>query len=572
MTGAFAAPSDLDASFGTAGIVTTVVSSSNTIKALSLQADGKIIAAGDCSNANKAGYDICVVRYQKDGALDTSFNGTGKVIFTTTAIYNVAATLVLQPDGKILVGGNCTDGIGSTLCLIRILENGSFDTSFNETGNVIDKTSAASGIALQSDGRIVAAGACPYGTSNAFCVARFTPDGALDRTFSAIGKVITPVSAGNNRATTIALQPDGKIVLAGYCANGSSIDFCLARYLPDGTLDASFNSTGTVVTPVGRGSDLVSAVRIQPDGKIVVVGTCSDGNVARFCLARFQTSGALDTSFGGTGTQITPISGGFHDYAGAIALQPDGKIIVAGNCDGKFCVARFQLNGAPDTTFSSAGSAITTVSAYSESVTALALQPDGKFIVAGSGRYSGGNSFALARYLGGPNSPKTLTEYVYNPLSYYFLTSRDADKAALDAAPGWARTGQSFSSQTFAEPGALGISRFYFDKIAKNQTRGSHFYTLVDSEKTALNALNPANQALPRLPFNEGVDSYAFPPVVEGVGGNCTAAQTPVYRAFRGQARFPDDPNHRFTTSLSLYNQLVAQGWDGEGVKMCVPN
>ncbi len=170
------------------------------------------------------------------------------------------------------------------------------------------------------------------------------------------------------------------------------------------------------------------------------------------------------------------------------------------------------------------------------------------------------------------STTKTLTEYVYNPLGYYFLTSRDADKAVLDAAPGWARTGQSFVALADADPGSRGITRYYFDQVAKAQMRGSHFYTLVASEKTALSGLNPTNQPLPRLPYDEGIDSYAYPPLVEGVGGSCAAGQKPVYRVFRGQARFPDDPNHRLTTSIALYNQFVALGWDGEGVKLCSPN
>lgn len=170
------------------------------------------------------------------------------------------------------------------------------------------------------------------------------------------------------------------------------------------------------------------------------------------------------------------------------------------------------------------------------------------------------------------STTKTLTEYVYNPLNYYFLTSRDSDKAALDVAPGWARTGQSFVALSDADPGTRGITRYYFDQVARAQSRGSHFYTLVASEKTALGGLNPTNQLLPRLPYDEGIDSYAYPPLVEGVGGSCAAGQKPVYRVFRGQARFPDDPNHRLTTSLTLYNQYVGLGWDGEGVKMCVPN
>jgi hypothetical protein len=170
------------------------------------------------------------------------------------------------------------------------------------------------------------------------------------------------------------------------------------------------------------------------------------------------------------------------------------------------------------------------------------------------------------------STTKTLTEYLYAPLNYYFLTSRDDDKAALNAAPGWSRTGSSFAALTDADPGTRGITRYYFDQVAKNKSRGSHFYTLVATEKSALNALNPGNLSKPQLPKDEGIDSYAYPPLVEGVGGTCAAGLRPVYRLFRGAARFPDDPNHRLTTSLTIYNQFVALGWDGEGVKMCVPN
>jgi len=164
-----------------------------------------------------------------------------------------------------------------------------------------------------------------------------------------------------------------------------------------------------------------------------------------------------------------------------------------------------------------------------------------------------------------------MVEYRYVPLDYYFITSRDADKSVLDAAAGWVRTGLSFPVFVGETTGRIGISRYYFDQVARGGARGSHFYTLVQNEKAALNALNPTNRAAPQLPYNEGVDSFAFAPLVEGVGGTCAAGQTPVHRLFRGNVNFPNDPNHRFTTSLAIYNQFVGLGWDGEGVKFCVP-
>ena len=166
-----------------------------------------------------------------------------------------------------------------------------------------------------------------------------------------------------------------------------------------------------------------------------------------------------------------------------------------------------------------------------------------------------------------------MAEYRHAPLDYYFITSRYPEKLLLKViAPDFHATGRSFTvNPTGFQAGAKSITRFYFDAVAKGGSRGSHFYTLVDGERATLIGLNPSNAEAPRLPYNEGVDSFAFAPAVEGVGGSCAAAQTPVYRAFRGNARFPDDPNHRFTTDLALYNSLVAGGWDGEGVKMCAP-
>ncbi len=166
----------------------------------------------------------------------------------------------------------------------------------------------------------------------------------------------------------------------------------------------------------------------------------------------------------------------------------------------------------------------------------------------------------------------TMVEFYFAALDYYFITSRANDIALLDTLTAWRRTGLSFKVFTSQQAGAAGIDRYYFDQVAVGNTRGSHFYTLVQGEKDALAGLNPSNSQTPRLPYNEGLDSFAFAPAVEGVGGSCAAGATPVYRIFRGQAKFPDNPNHRFTTDTAIYNAFVALGWDGEGVKFCVPN
>ena len=177
----------------------------------------------------------------------------------------------------------------------------------------------------------------------------------------------------------------------------------------------------------------------------------------------------------------------------------------------------------------------------------------------------------VASALGVTALQKTMTEYLNASFSYYFITSRDNEKQLLDGLSGWSRTGNSFSVLANDDPGTKGITRYYFDQVAVGGSRGSHFYTLVATEKNALQALNPTNAQLPRKPYDEGIDSFAYLPAVEGIGGSCAAGLLPLFRAFRGPARFPDDANHRFTTDIALYNVLVGLGWDGEGVKACLP-
>ncbi|MEQ1597440.1 MAG: delta-60 repeat domain-containing protein, partial [Casimicrobium sp.] len=211
------------------------------------------------------------------GDLDTSFgSGSGKVITAIGPDGDVARAIAVQPDGKIVVAGGCVNSSGSDndFCLARYLPSGALDTSFNTTGKVITAIGSHGGtsvVALQPDGKIVIAGTCWNGSnSNSdFCLARYLPSGALDTSFNTTGKVITGVGSGNDYANALAVQPDGTIVAAGACFNGNTFDFCLARYLPSGALDTTFNTTGSVITPIGARSDTAYALALQPDGKIV---------------------------------------------------------------------------------------------------------------------------------------------------------------------------------------------------------------------------------------------------------------------------------------------------------------
>jgi uncharacterized delta-60 repeat protein len=207
----------------------------------------------------------------------------------------------------------------------------------------------------------VLAGYCSNGSNTDFCVARFNADGTLDQSFdgpggNGDGKFLLPIGVTNASATTLALQPDAKIVLAGYCKFGVDDYFCVARLNPDGTLDQSFdgpggNGDGKFLLPSGA-SDFANALALQPDGKIVLAGGCSAGGLD-FCVVRLNADGSLDASFDGpsgtaNGYVLVPIGTG-NDAANAIALQSDGRILLAGSCsngaDDDFCIAR--LNGGP---------------------------------------------------------------------------------------------------------------------------------------------------------------------------------------------------------------------------------
>ena len=162
-----------------------------------------------------------------------------------------------------------------------------------------------------------------------------------------------------------------------------------------------------------------------------------------------------------------------------------------------------------------------------------------------------------------------MVEFYLPSLDYYFVTSRSPEIASLDALPDWQRTGKSFTVLSEATSGTVPISRFFFPEVAKRSTRGSHFYTLADSDRAALRGLNPSNAYARALPLDEKVDSYAYAPLGELGSAKCPIATVPVYRSFRGAAYSPDDGNHRFTTDLDIYATMTTMGWTPEGIAFC---
>ncbi len=359
--------------------------------------------------------DFGVVRYNKDGSLDTTF-GTGGKVTTDFDENDSGNAVVIQKDGKIVVAGS-TDLKGSAdFAVARYKTSGDLDLTFGIGGKVLTNfggTDAGRAVALQKDGKIVVAGTSDAGGDFDFAVARYNRDGSLDVSFnpsgSLPGTVTTDFGGGeDDEGRAVAIQKDGKIIVAGAVrVTGINPDFALVRYNIDGSLDVTFNPTGslpgTVTTDIS-GTDRGNAVALQKDGKIVVAGQSFIGTFD-FAVARYNTDGSLDATFNPTGSLPGTVTTNFgeNDSGFAVAIQKDGKIVVAGesNAGGgvvDFAVVRYNTDGSLNGTFNPTGvlpGTVTTDFGGNDSGNTIALQKDGKIIVAGRSDID----FAVARYV-----------------------------------------------------------------------------------------------------------------------------------------------------------------------------
>ncbi|MDQ3799015.1 MAG: hypothetical protein M3384_06160, partial [Acidobacteriota bacterium] len=339
------ADGSLDTSFGAGGKVTTDIGGShNEILALAIQpADGKIIAAGYSSNG--ANDDFTLARYNADGSLDSSFGAGGIARTNFNNGFDYAEAISLQTDGKIVVAGYSFNGSFYDFALARYNTDGTPDTGFDGDGALTtDFTGGddlAFAVALQSDGKIVAAGLA----NTDFGLARYNANGTLDATFDGDGKVSTSIN-NFDAAFALAIQPDGKIVAAGETDTGTDSDFALVRYTSEGSLDETFDGDGKTSTPIGSGNEFAEAVTIQPGGKIIAAGHSFNaaGN-ADFALVRYHSTGQLDPSFGGGDGKVTTDFGNSStDFAAALLMASATRIIAVGGSNSNFAAAAYVLD------------------------------------------------------------------------------------------------------------------------------------------------------------------------------------------------------------------------------------
>lgn len=386
------------------GTVSTSLDGVRTAYGVAVQSDGKVVTAG---YANRDGnYDFGLVRYTANGVLDPTFGSGGVVVtdMSRSKSYDVGRAVALQPDGKIIVAGQSTAGLG--MALARYNTNGDLDASFGSEGKVITKIAGiAYALAVQPDGKVVVTGSVDRRTGNGIALARFQPDGTLDARFATNGVALTTIrsTGSDDVGEALALQSDGTIVVAGHSTNTNGSAFTILRYQSDGTLDPSFGAKGRVVTTVG-GADSTSrasAVDVRPDGRIVAAGSSSpQGKHSRFALARYQPDGTLDTSFGDAGTITTQIGDSrSFAYASAIGTDSLDRILVIGSAGllrtGDFALARYNADGTLDPSFGTRGVVATDFDGGDDRAFGLAFQPDGRALAAG---YSA-SGLALARYV-----------------------------------------------------------------------------------------------------------------------------------------------------------------------------
>ena len=390
------APGDLDLTFGDGGKVTTYFSEGHDYgSSVAMQDDGKIVVVGFASD------DSALARYNSDGGLDLTFGDGGKV----TTDVGWARSVAIQDDDKIVVVG---------AALVRYNTDGTLDTTFGIGGKVM--TGGGRCVTIQDDGKIVVAGS----TSDDFALARYNSDGVLDSTFGIGGKVTTDFDGDTDYGHSVSIQDDGKIVVAGQTMTSSGYNFALARYKANGDLDQTFGDEGKTITDFSGDRDMGYSVAIQDDGKIVVAGQTANfdsGMIegdSQFALARYNTNGMLDATFGIDGMVTTDFSKKYNKSL-SVVIQDNGKIVVAGYSGtysywilgSNFALARYEANGDLDTTFGTDGKVITDFDGSNDFGISVTIQDNGKIVVTGTTDtmppiLGGHGTFGLARYKGDP--------------------------------------------------------------------------------------------------------------------------------------------------------------------------
>jgi uncharacterized delta-60 repeat protein len=420
---AAAAPGQLDPSFGAGGtVIIEFPSSYSGARAVAVQADGRIVAAGFAHTNDSIISDFALTRYDASGALDPTFGTGGKVRTDFGGRFDEALAVAVHLDGRIVVAGNSSDASGSDMAVARYNSDGTLDPTFDGDGLALvdfGNEASARAVALQPDGKVVLAGWATQPVGGGCCVsdfalARLTTAGAPDTSFDGDGRVVTDflpgTDNGHDAAQAVLVQADGRIVAAGSgVAGGTSVDFAVARYLPDGSLDPTFSNDGLVTTDFVGYFDEIRDLAVDTGGRIVTGGQSCEfpGNADEVCdfgLVRYTSDGSLDRRFGRQGRVRTDLGGDVGEGIRGVVVQADGRIVAAGDTSGPggsdLGLTRYRADGRLDRSFGVNGVVITPVSPSTDEVGGLTLQADGRLVVAGTTAVSQSFGFFVSRYLG----------------------------------------------------------------------------------------------------------------------------------------------------------------------------
>ncbi|HWB26527.1 MAG TPA: T9SS type A sorting domain-containing protein [Chitinophagaceae bacterium] len=331
----------------------------------------------------------------QDGTLDATFGTNGKAITNVAGVGDMGISVGMQSTGKIVLGGTTVVSSEQNFALVRYLANGKVDSSFGINGRAVAVFNgiSLSAIKLQPDDKIVAAGYVYSGTNIALM--RFTADGIVDSSFGVNGRVLSTINGDIVSCNAIEIQDDGKIIVDG----SIGCDVLVCRFKTDGTFDSSFGTNGIKIIDAG-GCDKANAIAIQADKKIIIAGYTADGALAHFLVGRIDASGNIDSSFGTNGLATTDIRQTYNQVT-SCAIQPDGKIVIGGSAkyfSTAFGIARYTSNGIIDSTFGTNGKAEYQFPGNSNNPNAVALQADGKIVFSGWINDGGALEIAMLRY------------------------------------------------------------------------------------------------------------------------------------------------------------------------------
>ncbi|MEZ4749784.1 MAG: delta-60 repeat domain-containing protein [Bdellovibrionota bacterium] len=396
----------LDSTFGSGGIVTTAIGTSDDrIYAVAVLSDGRILAAGTSYDTK---LNFAVARYLSNGSLDTSFaSGNGKMTQSVGSGDDSIFAIVALNDGSFFVAGSTTVSTGNTdFVLARFFSDGTLDTNFGSSGfatrdfGLASAADVARALLTDGNGRLVVVGQSDDGTQKDFAVARYETTGTPDTTFDSDGFATYAISTGDDTARGIVVDEVGRLIVVGQ----TPADLALLRLKTSGALDTGFDTDGIRVVSITSGADVATSVQIRSGGEILVGGVAREGSSSDALLSQFHTDGSTDLDFGTNGTAVFSLTtaASRSDAANAMVLAVGDKPVFVGKTNNgsnfDWLLSRVRFSGSQDFTFDTDGFFSLDFSGGLDEAHAVALQNDGKILVAGEAHNGSNADFALIRY------------------------------------------------------------------------------------------------------------------------------------------------------------------------------